>query len=144
MERFEIQVAEPPFDVDTDIEAKGYWLRPVGNSAQARVRMLRKQVLIGLISMLEQATRVGPSLIVGVGQGGLLSAVASSPLLVEQACRYRMVTPEEMARYRVVWSKVLGLVSIDPEVVKQRSDLDMLKQGRFRRIPLGRKPWREH
>ena len=31
-ERFEVLVAEPPFDVDTDIEAKGYWLRPVARA----------------------------------------------------------------------------------------------------------------
>ena len=67
-EQFEVLVAEPPFDVDTDIEAKGYWLRPVARTEEARIRLLRKQALIGVISILEQASRVGPSLILGVGQ----------------------------------------------------------------------------
>ena len=56
-------------------------------------------------------------------------ALASMPLLVEQACRYRVVTPEEMGRYRVTWSKIVGLISVDPEVVRQRSDLEMLRRA---------------
>ena len=40
-----------------------------------------------------------------------------------------MVTPEEMGRYRVTWSKIVGLISVDPEVVKQRSDFEMLKRA---------------
>ena len=56
-------------------------------------------------------------------------ASACTPLLVEQACRYGVVTPEEMGRYRVTWSKIVGLISVDPEVVRQRSDLEMLKRA---------------
>ena len=115
--------------MDTDLEAKGYWLRPVARAEEARIRLLRKQVLIGVISILEQASRVGPSLNLGIGQGGLLVALASMPLLVEQACRYRVVAPDEMGRYRATWSKVVGLVSVDPDVVRQRSDLEMLKKA---------------
>ena len=56
-------------------------------------------------------------------------ALASLPLLMEQACRYRVVTPDEMKRYRTAWSRVIGLIAVDPEVAKQRSDIEMLKRS---------------
>ena len=37
--------------------------------------------------------------------------------------------PDEMSRYRVTWSKIVGLIAVDPEVAKQRSDLEMLKKA---------------
>ena len=51
------------------------------------------------------------------------------PLLLEQACRYRVVGMEEMASYRVSWSKVLALISNNPEIMPQRSDFENVRQA---------------
>ena len=59
------------------------------------------------------------SLIIGFGHGGLVADLASVPLLLEQACRYRIVGMEGMARYRMVWAKALAIVAINPELMPQ-------------------------
>ena len=94
---------------------KGIWVRPVAKQEEARIKLLRKHILIALIALLDAVAQHGPAIVVGLGQGGLIAALASMPLLLEQACRYRVVGMEEMASYRVSWSKVLAHISINPE-----------------------------
>ena len=79
--------------------------------------------------MLDAVAQHGPTVVVGLGQGGLIAALASMPLLIEQACRYRVVGMEEMARYRISWAKVLALIAINPEVMPQKSDIEHVKQA---------------
>ena len=52
-ETFEVVVAEPPFDVNADLEERGFWLRPVARKEEDLAKWLRKQVLIGLVSWIE-------------------------------------------------------------------------------------------
>ena len=40
----------------------------VANKEEARVRLLRKQILVGLITLLDSVVRERPSIILGVGQ----------------------------------------------------------------------------
>ena len=56
-------------------------------------------------------------------------ALASLPLVPERACRYRIVPPDELLRYRMSWAGVLALVPVDPEVATQRSDLALLQMA---------------
>ena len=52
-ESFEVKVLDPPFDVETDLEEKGYWLRPVAKDEKGRVTKLRKHALTSLVALLD-------------------------------------------------------------------------------------------
>eukprot|EP00969_Alexandrium_andersonii_P118816 5253565-Alexandrium_andersonii.AAC.1 len=43
------------------------------------------------------------------------------PLVVEAACRARIVTSEEMRAVRQAWAGVVGCLGVDPVVLAQRS-----------------------
>ena len=62
-------------------------------------------------------------------QSGLLVAVTSMPLVLESACRARLVTPDEMKSFRQSWSRVEALVSVNPSVMSLNSEIEMVKQG---------------
>lgn len=93
--RANLQFAEASvqFNEDWDLDLKGCWLRPTQRGHEKRIREFRKQVLIGLVTMLNEVERKRPSLTVGVGQCGLVTALASSRLIMETACRARAATP---------------------------------------------------
>ena len=55
------------------------------------------------------------------------TAIASIPLVLEQAGRYRVVGLEDMFRCLNSWAKVLALVAINREVMPQHSDIEFLK-----------------
>ena len=122
------QVAEPPYSTE-DLDCRGYWFNPVARSDEARVKTLRKQAFAGLSSMLQHIARWKPDMIVGLGQGGLIAALASLPLVVEAACRARVTSMESMREYRESWSRVRAIVVINPLVIPQRSDIDFVKKA---------------
>ena len=55
--------------------------------------------------MLTEVIRHQPKLIVGLGEGGLVAALASLPLALEAACRARVLTDQQMYTIRRSWSK---------------------------------------
>jgi hypothetical protein len=65
----------------------------------------------------------------GYGQGGLVVGLAAVPLVLESACRARIVTPEEMRTFREGWSRVRALVAINPEIMPQGSSFEMVTQA---------------
>ena len=73
--------------------------------------------------------RWNPDIVMGYGQGGLVVGLAAAPLILESACRARIVTPEEMRAFRLGWSRIRALVSINPQVMPQESNLEMVKQA---------------
>ncbi len=117
------QVAEPPFSAE-DLDCRGFWLTPpVTRSDEAREKLLRKQVFTGLTAMLQHATRWKPELLVGLGQGGLIAALAALSLVTEAAARSRVTPMEVMREYRETWANMRAIAVITPVVVPQRTDL---------------------
>ena len=55
--------------------------------------------------------------------------LAAVPLVLESACRARIVTPKEMHAFRVGWSRIRALAPINPQVMPQDSNLEMVKQA---------------
>ena len=98
--RVRIVVSDLPFLTDNDINSKGYWLRPHAPTEDARKRLFRKQILNSMITVLAHVVRHQPRLIIGCGQGGLIASLAGLPLVLETACRARIVTDREMLAIR--------------------------------------------
>ena len=96
----------PPFVNEDDLECRGYWLRPVVRKPEERVRLLRKHAFTGLVAMLSGVVRWNPDIVMGYGQGGLVVGLAAVPLVLESACRARIVTQEEMRAFREGWSRI--------------------------------------
>ena len=124
-----VEIADPVYGTEDDIECKGYWVRPVAATVEARIKMLRKQLFSGVVSVLAQVCRTQPSVIVGYGQGGLIASMLSLPLAVETACRMRILTSPEMTSIRKAWCKVVLIVSANPEIMPAKSDFDMLSKA---------------
>ncbi len=109
------QVAEPPFSTE-DLDCREFWLNPVPRSDEAREKLLQKQVFTGLTQMLQQ-TRWKSELLVRLGQGGPIAALAALPLVTEAACRSRATPMEVMRECRETWANVRAIVVINPAVV---------------------------
>ena len=109
-------VAEPPFDIEDDIEAKGYWIKPKGRTLEQRVQKLRTQLCSNMITLMGYVNEVRPRVLVGLGQGAVVVAIAGFPMIVERACRDRAVTQHQFRTFREAWSGVTSLLVIDPVV----------------------------
>ena len=111
------------------METVSYWLKPHDKDPDKRRKLLRKQLFAGLVTMLAEVVKYRPRLIAGVGQGGLLAAISTRPLVLEAACRARILTAAEMRDAREAWSGVVGLISCHPEVLPQRTLMEELTQA---------------
>eukprot|EP00969_Alexandrium_andersonii_P120260 5316659-Alexandrium_andersonii.AAC.1 len=49
-----------------------------------------------------------PRFILGIGQGALIAVLLATPLVVEAACRARIVTGDEMRAMRQAWAGVVA------------------------------------
>ena len=121
--------ADAPFSTDTDIEPKGYWVLPAHRDKEKRVKEFRRHSFIGLVAMLTEVDRHRPRLVVGVGQGAIIVGLAALPMVAEAACPARAVTPLTMRSYRQAWSGVAGLKAINPEVMPQHSEMDLVERA---------------
>ena len=75
--------------------------------------------------MLTEVVVRQPRIIVGAEQGGLIALCLSRPLLVEAACRQRLLTASEMLRIRSAWSNVVSLLSYSPLILPQAADSEV-------------------
>eukprot|EP00969_Alexandrium_andersonii_P008903 389562-Alexandrium_andersonii.AAC.1 len=62
-----------------------------------------------------------PQFIFGVGQGALTAVLLAMPLVVEAACRARIVASKEKRAMRQAWAGVMGCLGVDPVATAQRS-----------------------
>mgnify|MGYP003309670537 CR=1 FL=1 len=76
--------------------------------------------------LLTHVARYRPRVVIGVQQAGVIVAAAGSPFLLEQACRLRAVTQEEMAEFRRSWAGVQALVSVNPSITPTETASDFL------------------
>ena len=52
-----------------------------------------------------------------------MAAMLGLPLVAEAACRVRIVTSDEMRAFREAWSRVVGILVIDPVMMPARSNI---------------------
>ena len=116
---------------EIDIECKGFWFKPHARKREEQVRKLRTQILAGEIHLLGLVSKYRPRIILGAQQGGVISALAGKPLLLETACRLRAVPQSELAEFRRGWAGVQALLSVNPSVSPSPlvSSLDFLGQA---------------
>ena len=98
----------PPFETDY-VDSKGYWLKPDGRTHEIRLKKLRSEISKAMVALLGFVDKERPRIIIGEGQGGVVVALSSFPLIMERACRERAVTEDQIAGYRRAWSGVTGL-----------------------------------
>ena len=128
-----LEAAEPPFTTD-DIDCKGYWLKPDALKYEQRVKKLKSQVSSALITLMTEVDRVRPRILIGEGQGGVVVAMSSFPIITERACRDRAVTQHQMDCFRRAWSGVTSLLVIDPAILPTSNNqrtipFDLLKDA---------------
>ena len=70
-------VADPPFQVETELDSKGYWLNPQARDYDARVKKLRSQVCAAFMVLLQLIERERPRIMIGEGQGGTVVAMST-------------------------------------------------------------------
>ena len=58
-----------------------------------------------------------------------MAAMSTLPMVLEAACRTRVVTPEVLEDYRRSWGGVTSVVIIDPAILPQRSEILELKRA---------------
>jgi len=123
---FDCAVARPPFCNEDDLECPGFWMNPKARSDDQRYRLLRKQAFAGIVAALHQVSRSKPDLIVGLGQGATIALLMTRPLVVEAACRARVVMPETLNDFRQTWARVRSIVVLNPVLLPGRSDPGLL------------------
>ena len=109
------------------MEGRAFWLRPVAPKPEGRKKLFRKQVFASLVAAMGVVIRHRPRFILGIGQGGLISALLAMPLVVEAACRARIVTSDEMRAMRQSWAGVVACLAVDPVALPARSDVAELR-----------------
>ena len=110
-----LHIATPPLHTD-DLESKGWWIKPDAHTHEKRVVKLKSQMCSALITLLTELEKVRPRVIIGMGQGAVVVAMSSFPVIMERACRDRAVTQHQMATFRQAWSGVTSLLVIDPTI----------------------------
>ena len=126
---FDCQVLDPPCASEDDIDCRGFWLRPMARQSAQQVKLLRKQSFASLIVVLEGVARWQPDLLLGYGQGGTIAALASMPMVLEAACRSRVTPTDSMEDYRRSWSGVRAVVAVNPLLLPQRREMNMLLEA---------------
>ena len=76
--------------------------------------------------MLGWVARHRPSIIIGHEQGGTIAALSALPLVLEAACRARIVTTSEIGVIRQAWAGVRGIFVISPILLPQRTEFKEL------------------
>ena len=104
--RLRLKVCEPPFEIPGTTDGKGYWMRPVHAKSEERKKLLRKRIFTGVAQALGFIARQRSRLLVGLGQGAFITAMLGLPLVVEAACRARIVTDRELLDLRRSWAGV--------------------------------------
>ena len=104
-------------------------MKPIANTEERRLKILRQHLFTSLNCLLEGVAKWEPDMIVGYGQGGLVAAMSTLPMVLEAACRTRVVTPEVLEEYRRSWGGVTSVVIIDPAVLPQRSEILELRRA---------------
>ena len=94
---------------------QGILFRPHHHKAE-RARILKKQVLGGVMCVLAQIVRYQPRLIIGTGQACLMAGVMRMPLVVELAIRLRAPIDREIKKYRRSWGRVTGVIAVEPQI----------------------------
>ena len=120
---------KPTYEKEGELEGRGFWLRPVAPKAEERRKFFRKQMFASLVLVMSLVVRHRPRFILGIGQGGLVAALLSMPLVVEAACRARIVTSDEMCAMSQAWSGDTACLSVDPVILPARSDVTELRRA---------------
>ena len=68
-------------------------------------------------------------MIVGYGQGGLIALLCTKPLVLELACRARIVSAPEMVAIRRTWPGVVLVAGINPQATKQGLNFEPVLQA---------------
>ena len=117
-------IGDPPFEVEEDIDGKGYWLRPRQAKPDARRKEMRKHILTSIMLVLSYAVRFRPQIILGVEQGGLIASLMTFPALIEQTCSARIAESRQMSMIRQAWAHVAAVIAINPLMLPQRSEYE--------------------
>ena len=110
------RVADPQFHVE-DIECRGSWPNPVGRTPEQRAKQPRSYISKALIMLLDAVQRSRPRIIIGEGQGGVVTTMSTFPIILERACRDRAVTQHHMLTFRQAWSVVTSVLVVDPVIL---------------------------
>jgi hypothetical protein len=111
--RVNLVVGDPTYS-EMDIDCRGFWFQPHARRLEDQATKLRTQILAGEIHLLGLVSKHRPRVILGVQQGGVISALAGMPLLLETACRLRAVPQSELAEFRRAWAGVQAPFSGQP------------------------------
>ena len=65
-------------------------------------------------------------MLIGLGQGAVVVAMTSFPVIMERACRDRAVTQQQMLTFRQAWSGVAALLIIDPVILPTSNNVRTL------------------
>lgn len=78
---------------------------------------MRRQGSWCLVMLLSGVARRDPDFVLECGQGELVVALTSVPMVLEAACRWRVATPEEMNAFCRAWGRARALLVVDPLVM---------------------------
>ncbi len=118
---------DPPYEVEDRVLPASFWVRPHDKDAEKRRLLLRKQIFASLVQVLGAVVRYRPRIIIGAEQGALIAALCARPLVIEVACRTRIVTSFEMASIRSAWAGVVAAIAVDPLLLPQKSEMNDIR-----------------
>ena len=111
-----------------------YWLKPDGHTHEKRMKKLKSEVSSALITLLDEVDEFRPRVLIGLGQGAVVVAMTSFPVIMERECRDRAVTQQQMLTFRQAWSGVAALLIVDPVILPTSNNVralpfEMLKEA---------------
>ena len=90
-----------------------------------------------LVSLLDEVQKHRPRIIIGEGQGGIVAAIMSFPLILEKACRDRAVPQQQMCTFRKAWAGITGIWVIDPCIMPTSNNRKRAPLGAAEAEPTG-------
>ena len=111
-------VPDRPFSNDNDLDQQGVWIKPGQANNSRYLRNLKQQINQSLIHLLRGVAKFRPRIIIGEEQGGIISGMATVPVILEKILREGAYTQAEMESFRRGWSNVDAIVSVDPRINK--------------------------
>ena len=124
-----VVVGEPPFE---DLEGNGCHFEKQGKqklSGRKLANATRVDLLTSLATLLREVAWHGPSIVVGTGQGGIVTLAAASPVVVEAVLLPRNVHISEAPKIANAWSKIKLLVRVNPRISKAKPRRQLLQEA---------------
>ena len=112
---FAVSPAEPPIP---DPSGNRMYFEPVPPQAapERKRKLLRRDLLTSIAAAARAIAKAQPEVVLGQGQGAVVSAALARPRMLEVALASKTVSPEEAVALAAAWGEVKVVLVVAPRV----------------------------